>query len=492
MSMTRMAVHSALWSAAESWGVRGISALVFLVLARLLDAEAFGLMTMTTAYILVIQMLTDQGFASAIIQRPALEPEHSDSAFWANAALGVALGALTFALAGPVAALYGEPRLAPVLRWLAIEPPLLSLIVVQQGLLRRDLRFKSLTLRRMLGAALGGALGIVMAAYGLGVWSLVAQMVFGDAVGLVVLWSVSHWRPRLRFSIRHLRELSSLSLKVLGTGLLRIIGFQADRLLIGYFLGAAEVGYYGVAQRVLLIVSDLLAGSFEKTVLPVFAKVQNEPDRIRRGLFMANRILSFVAFPAYFGVVVTAPEIASVGLGSQWAGVYPIIQLLSAMSLCFALSFFFGQLLTAVGRAGWQVWVTGLNAAINIGAILIGVRAGAIGVAAALAGVQIVMYFLGLAVLRRAVPFAFGAYFRNSLVPLLAAAAMAAVVWGARHLLYPVLAPVLLLASCIALGVLVYGLLTWIAAPQIYREILGLMRDLRQRAAPIEPAQEPV
>ena len=126
MSMTRAAARSALWSAAESWGVRGISALVFLLLARLLDAEAFGLMALAMVYVLVIQMLADQGFASAIIQRPNLEPAHTDSAFWANAALGLVLARVTLALAGPIAGLYGEPRLAPVLRWLAIAPPLMS------------------------------------------------------------------------------------------------------------------------------------------------------------------------------------------------------------------------------------------------------------------------------------------------------------------------------------------------------------------------------
>lgn len=489
--MSRTATRTAFWSAVESWGVRGISALAFLVLARLLEPEAFGLMALAMVVVLILQMLADQGFAAAIIQRQALEPEHLDSAFWATAVLGAGLGGLTVALAGPIATLYGEPGLAPVLRWLALAPPLMALTVVQQAILRRELRFASLTLRQTLAAALGGLVGIGAALAGKGVWSLVAQMLAGQAVGLAVLWSVSSWRPRLRFSWPHFRAIADFGLKVLGTGLLRIVGFQADRVLIGYVLGPVELGYYSVAQRVLLIVSDLLAGSFERAVLPLFAKVQAEPDRVRRGLFTAGRVLGFAAFPAYFGIVATAPEIAVVGLGPQWRNVDTLIQLLAVMSLCFGLSFFFGHLLTALDRAGWRFWVMALNAGLNILAVILAVRFGVAAVAGALGLVQVVIYAVELMVLRRAVPFAVGSYLRNLLVPAAAAALMAGAVWALRTALAPQLAPAALLASCISVGVLLYGLTTWLLAPQLYQEVFGLVRGLLRRPPPVPEGPMP-
>jgi len=304
-----------------------------------------------------------------------------------------------------------------------------------------------------------------------------------------VLWSVSRWRPRLRFSWPHFRSIADFGLKVLGTGLLRIVGFQADRVLIGYVLGPVELGYYSVAQRVLLIVSDLLAGSFERAVLPLFARVQAEPDRVRRGLFIAGRVLGFAAFPAYSGIIATAPEIALVGLGPQWRNVDTLIQLLAVMSLCFALGFFFGHLLTALNRAGWRFWVMALNAGLNVLAILLAVDFGVAAVAGGLGVVQVMVYAIELVVLRRAVSFDLGAYLRSLLVPAAAAALMAGTVWAVRMTLAPHLAPVVLLASCVALGVLLYGISTWLLAPQLYREVFGLMRGLLRRPppAPEEP-----
>ena len=157
--MKRTAVLSALWAAGESWSLRGVSLLVFLVLARLVDPAAFGLVALAAVYVTTVQALSDQGLATALIQRENLEEAHKDSAFWANLAVGAILALATLALARPAAAFYSEPRLAVILRWYALWPLLGSLSVVQQALLRRAMRFRELALRQLAGAIAGGIVG---------------------------------------------------------------------------------------------------------------------------------------------------------------------------------------------------------------------------------------------------------------------------------------------------------------------------------------------
>ena len=120
--MKRTALLTGLWSMGESWGFRLVSAAVFLLLARLIEPTAFGLAALAQVYLVVVQTLCDQGITTALIQRESLEEGHKDSAFWANLAVGVILMGLTILFAGPLAALYGEPRLAPVLRWYSLVP----------------------------------------------------------------------------------------------------------------------------------------------------------------------------------------------------------------------------------------------------------------------------------------------------------------------------------------------------------------------------------
>ena len=131
MSMRRAAVLSALWAAGETWSLRGVSMIVFLVLARLVEPAAFGLVALAAVYVTTMSTLTDQGLTTALIQRDTIEQAHKDSAFWANLAVGIALGLITLAVAGPIANLYGEPRLAPILRWFSLAPLLASASIVQ-------------------------------------------------------------------------------------------------------------------------------------------------------------------------------------------------------------------------------------------------------------------------------------------------------------------------------------------------------------------------
>jgi O-antigen/teichoic acid export membrane protein len=224
MSMKRTAVISALWAAGAAWALRGISALVFLVLARLVDPSAFGLVALAAVYVLTTQTISDQGLATALIQRDSIEDAHKDSAFWANLTVGLLLALLTFVLADPISRLYGEPRLAPILRWFAISPVLAALSIVQQALLSRSLRFRELALRQLVGALAGGATGIAMAYAGMGVWALVAQHITNQTVSVIVLWSVTSWRPRFAFSWRHFRELFNFGFNVLAANIVRAIG----------------------------------------------------------------------------------------------------------------------------------------------------------------------------------------------------------------------------------------------------------------------------
>jgi hypothetical protein len=58
------------------------------------------------------------------------------------------------------------------------------------------------------------------------------------------------WRPRFTFSRRHFIELFSFGIKALATDVLIVISGYADRLLMGYFLGATDVALLSLATRV--------------------------------------------------------------------------------------------------------------------------------------------------------------------------------------------------------------------------------------------------
>jgi PST family polysaccharide transporter len=479
MSMRRTAVVSALWAAGESWSLRGVSLIVFLILARLVDPAAFGLVALAAVYVTTVQALSDQGLATALIQRENLDEAHKDSAFWANLAVGALLALATLAIAEPAAAFYKEPRLASILRWYALWPLLGSLSVVQQALLRRALRFRELALRQLVGAIAGGIAGIALAFAGLGVWALVAQQLVNQAVALVVLWSVAQWRPRFSFSWTHFRHLFGFGFNVLAANVVRAIGFQADRLVLGYVLGTTELGYYSVAQRVLAIVTDFVAGSAERIVVPLFSRIQGDRERVNRGLMTAQRVLTLITMPAFIGLAATAPVLMPVALGGQWQASVPSTQILAFASLGFCLSFFFGHVLTALGRPGLRLGIVLAQAIGQVVFSLIGVRFGLIGLCFGVVANQALFYLVELLFLQRRSGFSLSTYLGEGLLPLAASLLMAAAVVLLGRAMSDQ-RPVVQLVAEIALGAVIYGILLLIFGRQRLKEPLEMAKALKR------------
>ena len=109
MSLRQEAVKGVVWSAAQKWGVRIISALVMIILPRLVLPESFGLVAYAVVFTSFAQLFVDQGFSDAIVQFPNLEREHLDTAFWIGVMAGTSLTVGSILASGWIATLFREP-----------------------------------------------------------------------------------------------------------------------------------------------------------------------------------------------------------------------------------------------------------------------------------------------------------------------------------------------------------------------------------------------
>jgi O-antigen/teichoic acid export membrane protein len=274
------------------------------------------------------------------------------------------------------------------------------------------------------------------------------------------------------------RQQIPFSSNVLATDILYIIGGQADRLLLGYFFGAADVGYYSVAQRLISITADFVGNSAQGTVLPLFSRIQNDKARVTRGLRTAQSTLTMIVIPAFVGLAVVTPSLLWVGIGQRWGPSILPTQILTFGSLAYWLGFLFGPVITALGHPVVRLGVVFARSLTQVVLILVGVRYGIPGVALGVAATQIIFYGVELAVLRRLVQFSVSEYLGGALKPGLAAAAMAASVGYVEHYFvgHRSLLP---LVTEVALGIAVYGaVLLAFARPRV-RQLVDLAWQLR-------------
>jgi len=379
--LTRRTLSGILWMA---WG-RGAYAvlqlLVLAVLARLLTPTEFGVVTAALVVIGFANIFSQLGVGPALVQRPTLERRHIDTAFTTTVLFGLSLAALTWIGAPLAARFFRIDAVAPVLRALAGLFFLTGIGVVAESLVKRDLRFKWLANLEVATYAVGyGAVGIIGAAAGWGVWALVAGEIARSALrSSVLLWAHP---PRLRPTVQRaaFRELMYFGGGFTVARAANYLALQGDNLVVGRALGPAALGLYGRAYSMMNAPSGIGA-ILDNVLFPAMARVQHDPRRLARAYHRGVATLGIVILPLSAMLFVVAPEAVHVVLGPRWAEVVAPFRVL-ALGMLFRTSYKMSDSLArSTGAVYRRAWRQIVYAALVIGGAAVGQRWGIVGVA---------------------------------------------------------------------------------------------------------------
>lgn len=349
-TITRRSFGNAVkWSYALDGGRQVSTVLITFLLAGIVGPGAYGTIAMAMVFVMFVQTIVGQGMVPAIIQRRNLEPAHLDTAFWMVALTSVVLLLATICAAGWWASVNHLKQLDEVI--LALSPVIVlkGLVVVQDARLRRDMRFRELAVRTNVAVLAGGAVGVFGAFAGWGVWALVAQQLTLAALEVVVLWAISGWRPRFRFSRRAARDLLGYSASSSLTSLAVFANTRVDALLIGLFFGPVAVGLYRLASRAVDAVVDLTVKALQAVALPELARLQDEQGLFGERCLGIVRLSSIFSLPALGALFAASDSVMSV-VGEEWGPAGPVLRLLCVAGAVRALVLFVGPMLQALGR----------------------------------------------------------------------------------------------------------------------------------------------
>jgi teichuronic acid exporter len=339
------------WVVLERWGSRLLSLAVFMVLARFVAPELFGTVVLATSIVAVFQVLVEAGYPKALVQAESLDDADASTAFWAAIFLSLIAFLILFFAAPVVAVWLGDEELEPVLRALAGTLPVLAVSQTPAALLERDLDFRPLSVRQLVAAFVGAAVAIPLAVAGFGMWALVAQAIVSAVVAAVVLWFSISWRPRLQFSIRSLRRLSPIAGGVLGAQLLDAMQANLDKIVIGIFFDPAILAYYFLAQRLVVILTELVATVVSRVALPTFSRVQGDLDRLNRILRHMMFAAGILGVPAFGFCALFSPQLIPALFGPGWEPAVPLLAGLAIAGIFTTMMYFDRSALLATAHA---------------------------------------------------------------------------------------------------------------------------------------------
>jgi O-antigen/teichoic acid export membrane protein len=361
--------HAVKWSLVMNIGNQLTSTIVLLVIGAVLGPEEFGTVALATVFLLFVQLFLEQGLTATIIQRKTLTDRHLDAAFWVIVATAVMLFVGTLSLAGWWAEVNHAPDLGAVLRVMSPIILIQALTVVQQALFQRLLSFKALAIRANTAAVLGGAVGIIAALAGAGVWALVAQQLVTQVIALVLLWAVSTWRPGLRFSRRAAVDLYGFSRSVFLGKAGTFVQSQLDSIVIGVYFGPLAVGLYRMALRITRTIVDAFSQPIAMAALPAFSRLQDEPVGLDRTFRDSVGRSAGLVIPLAAGAAAVSDLFFRL-LGDKWNGAAPVMVVFAVLAAARSVNNLCLPLLQATGRPGVTAALTWSLAAVNVGFFL--------------------------------------------------------------------------------------------------------------------------
>jgi O-antigen/teichoic acid export membrane protein len=311
-------------------------------LARVLGAEALGMYALGMTIVSLLGIVNGLGLPDAAVRFVALYAASKRFAalrelLW-NGSWMLLASNLVFAAillkAGPwiCARFYHAPQLARYL-------PLFALIMITGAL---SLFFgkvlagykevgRRTMITRFVASPLTMAVAIVLIALGGGLWGYLVAQIVSAVVVLALLVSLA-WRltPVAARSLDVTKlsidpQVWSFSAAMLGVGLMEFLMGQTDRVALGYYRGAHDVGVYAVAAT-LIAYETIILQSVNQIFAPVIADVHTRGDNVLLGrLFQTlTKWILGLTFPLAIVMIVYARPIMAI-FGHDFASGWPIL-----------------------------------------------------------------------------------------------------------------------------------------------------------------------
>ena len=129
---------------------------------RILSPEDFGIIELATAIISLATALGISGFSDVLVQKKRHDKVLCNQVFTVSLAVNLILFIAIFSSAGFVARWFAAPNLEAVIQLLSINILTIALTIVPSGILKREMKFKSLSVIEMISALCNAVVSLTL------------------------------------------------------------------------------------------------------------------------------------------------------------------------------------------------------------------------------------------------------------------------------------------------------------------------------------------
>ena len=462
-----------IWRIIQNSSAQIINFVISLVLTRLLDPDDYGLAAMASIFNSIALVFVNTGFTSSIIQKDRLDDDDLCTMFWSGLILSVFIYLLLFIMAPRIATFYHHNELISMIRVESFIVPISALFSVQQAILSRNLQFKISFLASLIGAVVHGIVGISMALAGYGSWALIVSSLANNLVCVFVLWSMVKWRPSFRFSKRSFTEMFGFNVKMLTSSLLDTVYNNIQSLIIGRQYTAADLAYYNRGNNIPSIFMTVVDGSMTSVLFPTLSKYQNDWENGLKALRRSLKLSMYVCLPLLFGLIAVSRSMVIVLFTEKWLESVDYIRLSCLICAFWPLSAK-SHALNSLGKSEITVRIKTISNIITLTALLLTYRISAKMILVGMIFASLFVSAISALVYSKHLNYTIKDQIFDVLQSLLLSAIMAFTVYGIELLSFE---PFLALVIQIALGIIVYVLLSFITRNDSFNYLLRIIKE---------------
>ena len=352
------------------------------VLARILIPEHFGLLSMVTAVTVIAAQFKDMGLSLATVQQKEITHEQVSTLFWINLTIGFIITLILFAFSVFVGWFYADNRLVLITVAIATTFFWSGLTVQHQALLRRRMEYLKFSVISVAANICSILLAIVLAVKGYTYWALVWREVAGSIFIAIATWVMCPWIPGLPKRNTGIGRMIRFGRDVTAFNIVAFFTDNLDQILLGKLYGPSLLGIYRQASQLVMAPINQLNTPVHLVGQSALSLMQEDNIRFSRYYSRILTLLSFVTMPLACFLFVYSKDIILLVLGSKWIEAIVIFRI-------FALAVFIRPVLSTTGLVmitcgkSKRYFFLGLaNSIVIIASIIIGLKWGAVGVAA--------------------------------------------------------------------------------------------------------------
>lgn len=468
------------WKLLERFGVQGSQFVLQIILARILDPDHYGVLSLMVIFTTLANVFIQTGFNTALIRTKDVTEEDYSSVFWVTLGIaGILYGAIFFG--APVIGIFYEmPDIVVPLRILALMLFPGALNSVQLAKVSREMDFRKVFFSNLAGILLAGVVGIVIALMGGGLWALVAQTMLNVFVVCLVMSFTSGLKLRFVCNFSRVKVLFAFGWKLLASGLMDTLYQELRSLVIGKKYDSGTLAYYNRGKNFPQFIITAVNGTVQSVMLPAMSAKQDDSSEVKTLTRNSIMLSAYILFPLMAGLAGVATPLVTLLLTEKWLPSVPYMQI-----YCFTLAFYPVhscnlQAINAMGRSDiflkLEIWKKG----IGILALIIAVFCFDSPIAIAMTGAftTLISCFINASPNKKLIGYSYLEQMKDILPSFAAAVVMLVAVLAVEVLKLNVL---LTLVLQVLVGVVVYVLISAVMKLEPFRMLLDVLKSIRKR-----------